>query len=157
MVNDTTSANLFKVLAAALTLRPERRVIVSERDNFPTDLYVVQGLSRLLGRGHRLELVERDRLASAINGDTAVLLLTHVNYRSGAMHDMAELTRLAHERGALAIWDLAHSAGAVPVALNAANADFAVGCTYKYLNGGPGSLALPAAGRAAAKPATRFP
>ena len=141
VVNDTTSANLFKVLAAALTLRPERRVIVSERDNFPTDLYVVQGLSRLLGRGHRLELVDRDGLASAIDQDTAVLLLTHVNYRSGAMHDMAELTRLAHERGALAIWDLAHSAGAVPVALNAANADFAVGCTYKYLNGGPGAPA----------------
>ena len=140
VVTDTTSSNLFKVLAAALELRPGRRVIVSERDNFPTDLYIAQGLARLLDRGHELRLVDSaDELPSAIDAGTAVVLLTHVNYRSGAMHDMAAVGTLAHEKGALVIWDLAHSAGAVEVDLTAAQADFAIGCTYKYLNGGPGS------------------
>jgi kynureninase len=143
VVTDTTSSNLFKVLAAALELRPGRRVIVSERDNFPTDLYIAQGLARLIDRGHALRLVDSAaELATAVDRDTAVVLLTHVNYRSGAMHDMAAVTALAHEEGALAIWDLAHSAGAVEVDLTAAEADFAIGCTYKYLNGGPGSPAF---------------
>ena len=143
VVTDTTSANLFKVLAAALALQPGRRTIVSERENFPTDLYIAQGLARLLDAGHALRLVDdAAALDGAIDADTAIVLLTHVNYRSGAMHDMAALSRLAHARGALVIWDLAHSAGAVPVELNLAQADFAVGCTYKYLNGGPGAPAF---------------
>ena len=143
VVTDTTSANLFKVLAAALELRPGRKVIVSERENFPTDLYIAQGLSRLLNQGHVLRLVDdAAQIAAAVADDTAILLLTHVNYRSGAMHDLVALTRMAQARGALMVWDLAHSAGAVPVDLNAAQADFAVGCTYKYLNGGPGSPAF---------------
>jgi kynureninase len=147
---DSTSVNLFKVLAAALALqtaRPqvstnERRVILSERGNFPTDLYIAQGLADLLGGRHALKLVEFDEVAAAIDERVAVLMLTHVNYRTGAMHDMAALTRRAHDAGALVIWDLAHSAGAVPVDLNAAGADFAVGCGYKYLNGGPGAPAF---------------
>ncbi|HYM48499.1 MAG TPA: aminotransferase class V-fold PLP-dependent enzyme, partial [Burkholderiaceae bacterium] len=147
---DSTSVNLFKVLATALRLqasRPqvslrERKVIVSEKVNFPTDLYVAQGLVDLLGQGHELKLVEFDDVAGAIDERTAVVMLTHVNFKTGAMHDMAALTRLAHNAGALAIWDLSHSAGALPVALNAAAADFAVGCGYKYLNGGPGAPAF---------------
>ncbi|MFN3564779.1 MAG: kynureninase [Burkholderiaceae bacterium] len=147
---DSTSINLFKVLATALALqaaRPqastnERRVILSERGNFPTDLYVAQALTDLAGGRHALRLVEFDEVAGAIDERVAVLMLTHVNYRTGAMHDMAGLTRRAHGAGALAIWDLAHSAGAVPVDLNAAGADFAVGCGYKYLNGGPGAPAF---------------
>jgi kynureninase len=147
---DSTSINLFKVLAGALALqaaRPqvstnERRVILSERSNFPTDLYMAQGLADLLGGRHELKLVEFDGVAAAIDERVAVLMLTHVNYRTGAMHDMAALTRRAQDAGALAIWDLAHSAGAVPVDLNAAGADFAVGCGYKYLNGGPGAPAF---------------
>jgi kynureninase len=147
---DSTSVNLFKVLAAALALqtaRPQvstnkRRVILSERRNFPTDLYIAQGLADLLGGRHALKLVEFDEVAAAIDERVAVLMLTHVNYRTGAMHDMAALTRRAHDAGTLVIWDLAHSAGAVPVDLNAAGADFAVGCGYKYLNGGPGAPAF---------------
>jgi kynureninase len=141
-VADSTSVNLFKVLAAALTLRPERRVIVSERSNFPTDLYIAEGLAALLAQGHTLRLVEPDDIAGAIREDVAVVMLTHVNYRTGLMHDMAAITRVAHEAGALMLWDLAHSAGAVPVALDACHTDFAVGCGYKYLNGGPGAPAF---------------
>ena len=147
---DSTSINLFKVLATALRLqssRPqvssrERRVILSEKANFPTDLYVVQGLIDVLGQRHELKLVEFDEVAGAIDDRTAVVMLTHVNFRTGAMHDMPALTSRAHGAGALMVWDLSHSAGAVPVALNAAAADFAVGCGYKYLNGGPGAPAF---------------
>ena len=142
---DSTSINLFKVLATALraqSSRPERKMIVSEKNNFPTDLYVAQGLTELLRRGHELKLVEFDDAAAAIDDRTAVVMLTHVNYKTGAMHDMTALTRRAHGAGALMVWDLSHSAGAVPVALNAAAADFAVGCGYKYLNGGPGAPAF---------------
>lgn len=142
VVADSTSINLFKVLAAALSLNPGRRVIVSERDNFPTDLYMAQGLVNLLDRGHELRLVDADALPRAIDRDAAAAMLTHVNYRTGAMHDMADLTRVARNAGALIVWDLAHSAGAVPVDLNACGADFAVGCGYKYLNGGPGAPAF---------------
>lgn len=144
VVTDTTSTNLFKVLAAALRIQdtdaPRRRMIVSERDNFPTDLYIAEGLVEWLDRGYQLRLVDLDHdLASLVDDDTAVVLLSHVNYRTGAMWDLAATTQAAHDHGALVIWDLAHSAGAVPVDLTGAEADFAVGCTYKYLNGGPGS------------------
>lgn len=140
---DSTSVNLFKVLAASLAMKPERSKIVSERDNFPTDLYMAEGLAALLDREHRLVLADRpEDIPGLIDADTAVLMLTHVNYKSGLMHDMAGLTAAAHRAGALTIWDLAHSAGAVPVDLAGSNADFAVGCGYKYLNGGPGAPAF---------------
>ncbi len=142
VVADSTSVNLFKLLGAALTLRPGRRVVVSERDNFPTDLYVAQGLAAFLGGRHSLRLVEPGAVTDAIDGDTAVVMLSHVNYRTGAMHDMAAVTRAAQAHGALALWDLAHSAGAVPVELAAIDADLAVGCGYKFLNGGPGAPAF---------------
>lgn len=143
VVTDTTSLNLFKALASALAMRPERRVIVTERSNFPTDIYMAEGLTRWLDRGYELRLVDDvEQLPQAVDADCAVLMLTHVNYRTGYQHDMAALTRHAHESGALVVWDLAHSAGALPVDLHAAEADFAVGCTYKYLNGGPGAPAF---------------
>ncbi len=134
---DGTSVNLFKALAAALALRPDRRVILSERGNFPTDLYMAEGLAALLGRGH--EIRHAEDIEAALDGSVAVVMLTHVNYRSGRMHDMAHLTRAAHDAGAVMIWDLAHSAGAVPLDLAACGVDFAVGCGYKFLNGGPGA------------------
>lgn len=139
---DSTSINLFKVLLAALRLRPERRVIVSDIDNFPTDLYIAQGVNQLLGQSLELRLVKKDQVEAALDEHTAVLMLTEVDYRSGWRYDMAALTRLAQAKGALVIWDLAHSVGAFPVHLNACNADFAVGCGYKYLNGGPGAPAF---------------
>lgn len=144
VVTDTISSNLFKALSASLTLvgqrDPARRVIVSERSNFPSDLYIAQGLIALLDRGYTLRLVDTPgELAAAIGADTAVAMITHVNYRTGYMHDMAALTRHIHDAGAIALWDLAHSTGAVPVDLNGVSADFAVGCTYKYLNAGPGA------------------
>ncbi|MFC5548497.1 kynureninase [Massilia aerilata] len=147
VVTDTTSLNLFKALAAALEIQrqkaPERKVIVTERSNFPTDIYMADGLARWLDRGYAIRLVDSvEELPSAVDADCAVLMLTHVNYRTGWQHDMAALTRHAHEAGALALWDLAHSAGAVPLDLHGADADFAVGCTYKYLNGGPGAPAF---------------
>jgi kynureninase len=144
VVADSTSVNLFKVLAAALLIvkqdAPARRVILSERSNFPTDLYIAESLAR--EHGFELVLVEPDEIESQLTQQTAVLMLTHVNYRTGRMHDMAAVTRQAQAAGALTIWDLAHSAGAVPVDLNGAGADFAVGCGYKYLNGGPGAPAF---------------
>jgi kynureninase len=144
VATDSTSINLFKVLSAALTItaadQPSRRVVISERSNFPTDNYIAEALCR--ERGFELRLVDAQEIASALDARTAVLMLTHVNYRTGAMHDMREVTRVAHAAGALAVWDLAHSAGAVEVDLHAADADFAVGCGYKYLNGGPGAPAF---------------
>ncbi len=142
MVADSTSVNLFKLLGAALAARPGRRVIVSERRNFPTDLYIAEGLAALLGQGHELRLVEPEGVAAAIGEDTAVVMLTHVNYHTGTMHDMDAITRAAHEKGALMLWDLAHSAGAVPVDLAGCDVDLAVGCGYKFLNGGPGAPAF---------------
>jgi kynureninase len=142
IVADSTSVNLFKLIAAALGLRPGRTVVVSECGNFPTDLYVAQGLAGLLGERVELRLVASAELEAALDERTALLFLTHVDYRSGRLHDMARLTRAAQAAGALALWDLAHSAGAVPVDLNAAGADLAVGCGYKYLNGGPGAPAF---------------
>lgn len=138
---DSTSVNLFKLLAAALRLRPGRKVIVSERSNFPTDLYIIQGLIVLLGQGHELRLVHADDLPDALDENVAVLVLTQVDYRSGRVHDLATITRQAQAKGILTLWDLSHSAGAMPVDLNTAGADMAVGCGYKYLNGGPGAPA----------------
>ncbi len=138
----STSVNLFKLIAAALGLRPGRAGLVSERGNFPTDLYVAQGLAGLLGGPVELRLVATSELEAALDGEVALLMLTHVDYRSGRMHELARLTRAAHDAGALALWDLAHSAGAVAVDLNRADVDLAVGCGYKYLNGGPGAPAF---------------
>ena len=144
VVADSTSVNLFKVLSAALRIvqadAPTRKCIVSERSNFPTDLYIAESLAR--DHGMRLVLVEPDEIAQHLNADLAVLMLTQVNYRTGRLHDMAALTKAAHEAGALTVWDLAHSAGALPVDLRGSDADFAVGCGYKYLNGGPGAPAF---------------
>ncbi|MEM9633097.1 MAG: kynureninase [Pseudomonadota bacterium] len=139
---DSTSVNVFKVLSAALSLRPDRKVILSDNGNFPTDLYVASGLKELLGRGHELKIVAPEDVEDAIDDQVAVMMLTQVDYRTGRVHNMADLTRRAHEAGALAIWDLAHSAGAIEVDLAGAKADFAVGCGYKYLNGGPGAPAF---------------
>ncbi|MEZ5646820.1 MAG: kynureninase [Burkholderiaceae bacterium] len=144
VATDSTSVNLFKVLSAAIRMvqadAPLRRKVVSERSNFPTDLYIAEGLCRQ--HGMELVLVEPEDIATVLATDVAILMLTHVNYRTGAMHDMAAVTAAAHAEGILAVWDLAHSAGAVPVDLMAARADFAVGCGYKYLNGGPGAPAF---------------
>jgi len=141
VVSDSTSVNLFKLLAAACRLRPGRPTILSEPGNFPNDLYVAQGLQELGNGRIELQLVPADRIEAAIDERVAVVLLTHVHYKSGALHDMARITARAHAQGALTLWDLSHSTGAVPVDLNAAQADFAVGCGYKYLNGGPGAPA----------------
>jgi kynureninase len=144
VATDSTSINLYKVLSAALNIAaqdsPLRKVIVSERSNFPTDLYIAEALCK--ERGYRLHLVEPDEIAESLMADVAVLMLTHVNYRTGAMHDMAATTALAHQMGVLTVWDLAHSAGAVPVDLTGSEADFSIGCGYKYLNGGPGAPAF---------------
>lgn len=142
MVADSTSVNLFKALVTALRLRPGRKVILSERHNFPTDAYIAAGVAELLGQGHELRLVEAGEIPGALSDDVAVLMLTEVDYRTGARLDMAGLTAAAHAAGAPTVWDLAHSAGAFPVDLSRADADFAVGCGYKYLNGGPGAPAF---------------
>ncbi|WP_288939835.1 kynureninase [uncultured Roseovarius sp.] len=142
VMGDTLSIKVYQALAAALTLRPERKVILSDSGNFPTDLYMAEGLIGGLDKGHELRVVAPDEVEQAITDEVAVLMLTQVDYRTGRMHDMARLTKKAHENGALAIWDLAHSAGAVPVDLAGCGADFAVGCTYKFLNGGPGAPAF---------------
>ena len=145
VVTDTTSINLFKALAAALHAQSHtgRKLIVTERSNFPTDIYMAQGLASWLDRGYEVRLVDSpEQLAGAITADTAVVMLTHVNYRTGYQHDMAATSALAHQHGALVLWDLCHSVGAVPLDLHADGADFAVGCTYKYLNGGPGAPAF---------------
>ena len=144
VATDTTSINLYKVLSAALNIAaadaPSRKLIVSERSNFPTDLYIAEALCK--ERGYTLKLVEPDEIAAALTANVAILMLTHVNYRTGAMHDMATVTQAAYAAGILTVWDLAHSAGAVPVDLTRAKADFAIGCGYKYLNGGPGAPAF---------------
>jgi kynureninase len=141
-MGDTLSVKVYQALASALDMRPDRRVILSDTGNFPTDLYMAEGLIRSLDKGLELRLVAPEDVASAIDDSVAVLMLTEVDYRTGRRHDMAALTARAHEAGALAIWDLAHSAGALAVDVTAAGADFAVGCTYKFLNGGPGAPAF---------------
>jgi kynureninase len=140
---DSTTVNLFKVLSAALALRPRRQKIITETRNFPTDNYIAEGVIRQTGGAHRL--VHADgvtAIADLLDDDVAVLMLTHVNYRDGSVHDMAGLTRAAHDAGALVIWDLAHSAGVMPLDLAGCDVDFAVGCGYKFLNGGPGAPAF---------------
>ncbi|MEE9454384.1 MAG: kynureninase [Paracoccaceae bacterium] len=142
IVGDTLTIKVYQALSAALEMRPERRVILSDNGNFPTDLYMAQGLIGTLGDGYELKVVDPCDVADALDETIAVMMLTEVDYATGRKHDMAALTALAHDVGALALWDLAHSAGAVPIDLTAAGADFAVGCTYKYLNAGPGAPAF---------------
>jgi kynureninase len=148
---DTVTVNLFKLAAAALALRPDRTRIVTDTLNFPSDLYVLQGLVNSLGNRHSILRIgspdgditpDLDAMAAAIDDHTALLTLSHVTFKSGYLYEMSEITELAHRHGTLVLWDLSHSAGAVPVALDACNADFAIGCTYKYLNGGPGAPAF---------------
>lgn len=143
VVCDSTSVNLFKVVSAALGMRPDRRVVVSEEGSFPTDLYMLAGLTDLLG-GYERRLTRADglELAEVLDADVAVVVLSHVDYRTGALYDMAAVTERVHAAGAVMVWDLCHSVGALPVRLTDCGADFAVGCTYKYLNGGPGSPAF---------------
>ncbi|MBA4765886.1 MAG: kynureninase [Erythrobacter sp.] len=136
---DSTSVNLFKLISAALAMRPDRKVVLSEPGNFPTDLYMIEGLEKQ-GLAER-RLAERGKLVEALDDGVALLLLTHTHYKTGELFDMAELTRAAHDAGALVLWDLSHSGGALPVDLNGCGADFAVGCGYKYFNGGPGAPA----------------
>jgi kynureninase len=150
VVSDSTSVNLFKLMVAALRARPGRRTVVTDELNFPTDLYAVQGVIELLGQGHRLVVVasgdgltvSEGALARAIDGDTALVTLSHTAYRSAFVHDLTAVTALAHRAGALVLWDLSHSIGAMPIELAGAEADLAVGCTYKYVNGGPGAPAF---------------
>jgi kynureninase len=142
VMGDTLSIKLYQALAAALAFNPQRAVILSDNGNFPSDLYIAQGLTGMLGRGLALKVLDPEAIADAIDDTVAVLMLTEVDYRTGRLHDMKALTRKAHAAGVVTVWDLAHSAGAIPVDLTAADADFAVGCTYKYLNGGPGAPAF---------------
>ncbi|MDJ0928278.1 MAG: kynureninase [Gammaproteobacteria bacterium] len=142
VMTDTTGIDLFKAVASALALRPDRRFIVMEGSNFPTNNYVVQGLVQLLGDNHQIRFAEAAEINDAIQDDVAVVCLTHVHYKYGHVHDMREITSRAHAAGALSVWDLCHSVGALPVDLNGSGADFAVGCTYKFLNGGPGAPAF---------------
>ncbi|MGA7988159.1 MAG: aminotransferase class V-fold PLP-dependent enzyme [Candidatus Dormiibacterota bacterium] len=139
LIADTTSVGLFRLITAVMRARPGRRVIVTERSNFPTDLYIASGVAEMLGC--ELRIVERAELRRALGTDTGLLTLTHVDFRTGERHDMAALTEAAHAAGALVLWDLSHSAGAVEIQLRRDNVDLAVGCGYKYLNGGPGSPA----------------
>jgi len=151
IVGDQTSINLFKLATAALTLQPQKKRIITDTFNFPSDLYILQGINNLLGNHYeivRIGASDNDitpdlaALEAAINEDTALLTLSHVTFKSGYLYDMAHITDLAHRKGALVLWDLSHSAGAVPIELDKSNADFAIGCTYKYLNGGPGAPAF---------------
>jgi kynureninase len=151
IVGDQTSINLFKLATAALTLQPQKKRIITDTFNFPSDLYILQGIVKLLGNQHeiiRIDAQDDDitpdlaMLEATVNGDTALVTLSHVTFKSGYLYDMAYITELAHRKGALVLWDLSHSAGAVPVELDRCNADFAIGCTYKYLNGGPGAPAF---------------
>ena len=141
IIGDTTSTHLFKALVAALRANPDRHTVLSEAGNFPTDLHIAEGAVACVP-GARLKVVARADLAEALDEDTAVLLLTHVHYKTGERFDMTAWTARAHDAGALMLWDLSHSVGAVPIDLNGAEADLAVGCTYKYLNGGPGAPAF---------------
>jgi kynureninase len=142
LASDSTSVNIFKLLSLAVKLRPDRKVILSDRENFPTDLYMAEGLSALLGNGLELRAVAPGEVEAAIDDSVAVVSLSHVNYRNGTLYDMAAITRRAHNAGALMLWDLAHSAGALPIELAACDVDLAVGCGYKYFNGGPGAPAF---------------
>ena len=142
VMGDTLSIKVYQALAAALEMAGDRRVILSDSGNFPTDLYIAEGLIKALGKGHELRVVAPEEIEAAITDEVAVLMLTQVDYRTGRLHDMATLTETAHRMGVLTVWDLAHSAGALPVDVAGAGVDFAVGCTYKFLNGGPGAPAF---------------
>jgi len=151
VVADTTSVNLFKLVMAVLGLNPQRKRIITDTMNFPSDLYILQGCVQLLGNRHEIIRIDSnddgvtpdlDALEKAINEDTALVTLSHVLFKSGYLYDMKQITGMAHRKGAFVLWDLSHSVGAVPIALDDCDADFAVGCTYKYLNGGPGSPAF---------------
>ncbi|SDE17243.1 kynureninase [Ruegeria marina] len=142
VMGDTLSIKVYQAVASALELIPGRKVVLSDNGNFPTDLYMVDGLLRSLGAGYELRIVDPEAVEGAITEEVAVLMLTEVDYRTGRKHDMKALTAKAHAKGALTVWDLAHSAGALQVDLAGCGADFAVGCTYKYLNGGPGAPAF---------------
>ena len=142
MVGDTLSLKVYQALAAALDMNVSRKVILSDTGNFPTDLYMAEGLIGTLGRGHQLRLVAPEQIEAALSEEIAVLYITEVDYRTGRRHDMAKLTAKAHALGIVTVWDLAHSAGALPVDLAGSGADFAAGCTYKYINAGPGAPAF---------------
>lgn len=142
VLGDTLSVKVYQALAAALQMRPDRKVILSDTGNFPTDLYMADGLVRTIGKDHVLRTVAPEDVAASISRDVAAVMLTEVDYRTGRRHDMAAITRAAHAAGAVMIWDLAHSAGAVPLDLAGCQPEFAVGCTYKFLNGGPGAPAF---------------
>jgi kynureninase len=142
IMGDTLSIKVYQAVASALEMNPSRKVVLSDNGNFPSDLYIVQGLLKSLGAEYELHVVDPEAVAENITDDVAVLMLTEVDYRTGRKHDMKTLTAKAHEAGALTVWDLAHSAGALPVDLAGCKADFAVGCTYKYLNSGPGGPAF---------------
>jgi len=142
VVGDTLSIKVYQAVASALELSPDRKVILSDSGNFPTDLYMTDGLISSLNAGHELRVVAPEEVEAAIDDTVAVLLLTEIDYRTGRKHDMKRLTKKAHDSGVITIWDLAHSAGALPVDLSGCNVDFAIGCTYKYLNGGPGAPAF---------------
>lgn len=142
VMGDTLSIKVFQALASAVKMVPDRRVILSDTGNFPSDLYIAEGLVGLLGQGYELRTVAPQDVAGAIGDDVAVVMLTEVDYRSGRMHDMKAITKQAHGNGSVMVWDLAHSAGAIPVDLHGSNCEFAVGCTYKYFNGGPGAPAF---------------
>lgn len=142
VLGDTLSIKVYQALASALEMSPDRRVILSDTGNFPSDLYMAQGLCRMLGAEYSLRTVAPDAVAEAIDESVAVVMLTEVDYRTGRRHDMPALTAQAHRAGALTLWDLAHSAGATDVTVGPGGADFAVGCTYKYLNSGPGGPAF---------------
>jgi kynureninase len=139
VMGDTLSIKVYQALSSALDLNADRKVILSDSGNFPSDLYIADGLIKSLDRGHELKLCAPDAVAGNLDENVAVLLLTEVDYKTGRLHDMKALTSKAHAMGILTIWDLAHSAGALPVDLVAADADFAVGCSYKYLNSGAGA------------------
>ena len=141
-MGDTLSIKVFQALASSLKMRPDRKIILSDSGNFPSDLYIAEGLIKHLGRGYELRIVAPEDVEGAMNDDVAVAMITQVDYRTGRMHDMQNITNAAHAAGAVMLWDLAHSAGAVPVDVASSNCEFAVGCTYKYLNGGPGAPAF---------------
>jgi len=142
MIGDTLSIKVFQALAASLKMRPERKVILSDNGNFPTDLYMAEGLIDTIAKDYELRIVDPEAVLDAIDESVAVVMLTQVDYRSGRMHDMNVVTQQAHQAGAVMLWDLAHSAGAIPLDLQSSHCEFAVGCTYKYLNGGPGAPAF---------------
>ncbi len=142
VLGDTLSIKVYQALAAALKMRPDRKIILSDNGNFPTDLYMAEGLIKTIGKDYELKIVDPENVKDALDETVAVLMLTEVDYRTGRLHDMQALTQKAHDVGAVALWDLAHSAGALPVDLTGCEAEFAVGCTYKYINAGPGAPAF---------------